>query len=242
MARKDAAVVSASDVEALLSIGVNGAAPPRLRVLERLCELLPAHGVDVGEDRDSPPSAAQAPSAAPAVVNRSSAHPALDDGGACLSCVVSGAGGRATRVKFRRGRSDPPFGRREMTIVQVMARVGWLNPDEPGQAHVLANLPRRQEQVLYHLRNGAGEKQIARSLNLSINTIKEHVQRLYHRFEVNSRGELMARLFCGDEAGSPGDEALRRSGEASRRANAAVERVNIAAAAARHAGPHRRMP
>jgi DNA-binding NarL/FixJ family response regulator len=64
---------------------------------------------------------------------------------------------------------------------------------------MLADLPTRQHEVLDLLRNGSSEKEAARSLHLSINTVKQHVKCLYRRFNVNSRGELIARLFCGDD-------------------------------------------
>ena len=56
-------------------------------------------------------------------------------------------------------------------------------------------LPARLRDVLAGLVRGEAEKQIARRLGLSPNTVNRHVQRLYRRFEVRSRGELMFQLL-----------------------------------------------
>ena len=55
-------------------------------------------------------------------------------------------------------------------------------------------LPARLRDVLTGLVQGEAEKQIARRLGLSPNTVNRHVQRLYRRLDVRSRGELMYQL------------------------------------------------
>ncbi|HEX8915792.1 MAG TPA: LuxR C-terminal-related transcriptional regulator [Humisphaera sp.] len=55
-------------------------------------------------------------------------------------------------------------------------------------------LPPRLRQVLDRLVRGDGVKQVARELGLSVWTVREHVQRLYRHFGVNSREELTARF------------------------------------------------
>ncbi len=60
----------------------------------------------------------------------------------------------------------------------------------------VASLSFQLRQVLACLMQGDGEKQIADRLRISRHTVNRHVQRLYRRFGVHSRGELMFR--CRD--------------------------------------------
>jgi biotin operon repressor len=54
-------------------------------------------------------------------------------------------------------------------------------------------LPRQLQRVLACLLEGDAEKQVADRLSLSRHTVNHHVQRLYRRFDVHSRGELLSR-------------------------------------------------
>jgi len=54
--------------------------------------------------------------------------------------------------------------------------------------------PPRLRQVLDRLLVGQTPKRIARELGLSLWTVPDHVQRLYHHFGVSGRDELMARF------------------------------------------------
>ncbi len=51
----------------------------------------------------------------------------------------------------------------------------------------------RERQTLELLLTGHAEKQIANQLSISKHTVHVYVKSLYKRFEVNSRGELLAR-------------------------------------------------
>ncbi len=59
------------------------------------------------------------------------------------------------------------------------------SPDQP--------LPPRLRQTLDCLLLGDSEKQIARKLELSPHTVHVYVKSLYKKFQVSSRGELLAR-------------------------------------------------
>ncbi len=54
-------------------------------------------------------------------------------------------------------------------------------------------LPPRLRQVLELLLTGDSEKQIAQKLFISPHTVHSHIKRLHERFDVSSRGELLAR-------------------------------------------------
>lgn len=56
------------------------------------------------------------------------------------------------------------------------------------------DLPPRLAQTLGELLNGSSEKQIALKLDLSRHTIHNYVKALHQRFQVSSRGELLAKI------------------------------------------------
>lgn len=91
--------------------------------------------------------------------------------------------------------SDPAPTRRTREIVSLLHRriaplVGTVLARD-GQLG-LHGLPPRLRQVLQCLLQGDGEKQVALQLGLTQATVHEYVGRLYRRFGVQSRGELLA--------------------------------------------------
>ena len=56
----------------------------------------------------------------------------------------------------------------------------------------LTTLTRRELEVLSDLASGRTNKQIARDLNLSPNTVKFHIRNLFQKLGVNSRGQAIA--------------------------------------------------
>jgi DNA-binding CsgD family transcriptional regulator len=52
----------------------------------------------------------------------------------------------------------------------------------------------RHRQTLHRLMEGDSEKQVARYLGVSPHTVHVYIKCLFHTFNVNSRGELMARV------------------------------------------------
>jgi DNA-binding CsgD family transcriptional regulator len=59
------------------------------------------------------------------------------------------------------------------------------------------HLSPRQRQTLARLLLGDSEKQVARHLSLSKNTVHVYVKALYRHYNVNSRGELLAKFVAG---------------------------------------------
>ena len=82
------------------------------------------------------------------------------------------------------------------------------HPDEPSgngngnsaTPEVDSMLTPRMRQTLARLLAGDAEKQIATHLKLSRHTVHEHVKKIYRRFAVNSRGELLARFVNGKKS------------------------------------------
>lgn len=98
-------------------------------------------------------------------------------------------------IVLHRSAADGKYSRRDERLVRLFHQeiaplLGrkLVLPDAPTDVQ---ELPFRLQQVLACLLQGDGEKQIARRLGLSRHTVNRHVQRLYRRFDVHSRGELM---------------------------------------------------
>ncbi len=56
----------------------------------------------------------------------------------------------------------------------------------------LSTLTRREMEVLSDLSSGRTNKQIARDLGVSLNTIKFHVRNLFQKLGVNSRSQAIS--------------------------------------------------
>ena len=57
-----------------------------------------------------------------------------------------------------------------------------------------ANLSLKEQEVLEELTNGRSNKEIARALGLSENTVKTHLKGVFSKLNVGSRGEALAHL------------------------------------------------
>jgi DNA-binding CsgD family transcriptional regulator len=101
-------------------------------------------------------------------------------------------------IVLHRAAADGKYSRRAVRLMRVFhhelsmalgTRLQMAAPED------VEPLPARLRDVLAGLVRGETEKQIARRLGLSPNTVNRHVQRLYRRFNVRSRGELMFQLL-----------------------------------------------
>jgi DNA-binding CsgD family transcriptional regulator len=104
-----------------------------------------------------------------------------------------------------RHEGQKPMGRRETVcaslIHQELAR-RW-NRFLARSTLIEKQLSRRLNELLVHLRGAESEKEIAARMGLSPHTVHNHIRRLYAKFKVNSRAELM--MIGGDRhhAGVP---------------------------------------
>lgn len=86
--------------------------------------------------------------------------------------------------------------RTRRVVLQGMAAGlrGWagllIEPPDPAES-----LPPRQRAVLNELLRGRSEKEAAASLGMTAAAVHQHVKRLYARFGVHSRAELLAALL-----------------------------------------------
>ena len=87
-----------------------------------------------------------------------------------------------------------PMGRREVicsALIHEELATRWRRLLRRPAA-IEKQLPRRLVELLNHLRGPDSEKQIALKMCLSVHTVHNYVRRLYAKFNVNSRYELIA--------------------------------------------------
>ncbi|RAJ05019.1 regulatory LuxR family protein [Chitinophaga skermanii] len=58
-----------------------------------------------------------------------------------------------------------------------------------------ADLSKREQQILHHLTKGASYKMIASDLEISIETVRHHIKRLYKKLDIKSKGEIMSKMM-----------------------------------------------
>ena len=80
-------------------------------------------------------------------------------------------------------------GRQESGEGSIMGRVSQSMQKRPTVSEDLPVLTRREHQVLRHLALGLSNREIARSLEISVETVKEHVQNVIRKLHVGDRTE-----------------------------------------------------
>lgn len=104
-----------------------------------------------------------------------------------LATRVTGSTGRWLRVTAAPMDEDP----RRVAVMIEPARPNDIMP-------ILLEtygLTERQVEIVLHLARGLSSKDIAAEVGLSAHTVRDHVKAIFERTGVNSRGELLARLF-----------------------------------------------
>lgn len=104
--------------------------------------------------------------------------------------------GAVDQLGLHRVHGDRPFTRAEHKLVRLFhVELGrlWKRDALRRARDPTAALPPRLAQTLAALLDGLSEKQIARKLELSQHTVHNYVKALHQRFEVSSRGELLAK-------------------------------------------------
>ncbi|MEM6562001.1 MAG: LuxR C-terminal-related transcriptional regulator [Planctomycetota bacterium] len=95
--------------------------------------------------------------------------------------------------------TDPPFtdADRELMKLMVCAVAPLIDREmfRKSTGKPYPGLSPRQSDVLEHILTGMSEKEVARALHRSVETVHNHVRAIYQTHEVNSRGELMAKFI-----------------------------------------------
>lgn len=111
--------------------------------------------------------------------------------------------GFSSGIGIYRRPGRPMFTQREIRIAHiVLSEVRWLHKagftkDEEAAA-ITPSLTNRQRQVMAHLLDGWGRKQIAHQIGISPNTVAGYIRDIYRHYNVNSHAELLRRFMVGD--------------------------------------------
>ena len=100
------------------------------------------------------------------------------------------------QLGLHRAYGDEPFSATEHKLVRMFhVELGrlWRKDVLKKAGDPTSDLPPRLAQTLQELLTGLSEKEIAAKLDLSRHTIHNYVKALHQRFEVSSRGELLAK-------------------------------------------------
>ncbi len=95
----------------------------------------------------------------------------------------------------------PPYTERERLLVHsVFQNIDWIHSPGPQVDAGLTStgLTPRQREVLLWLLRGHSRKKIAAILTIQPDTVGDFMKEIYRRFDVQSRGELMARFISGE--------------------------------------------
>lgn len=123
-----------------------------------------------------------------------------------MSQVALPHAGAVDQLGVHREFGDEPFTQADHRLLRMMhtelARL-WDRDVLRDVKDVTSDLPPRLQQTLEELLVGSSEKQIAQKLELSRHTIHNYVKALHQRFEVSSRGELLAKAGRAKTGGGP---------------------------------------
>jgi len=101
------------------------------------------------------------------------------------------------QLGLHRAFGDSPFTATEHKLIRIFhSELGrfWRREVMKKAQDPTSDLPPRLSQTLHELLSGLSEKEIAAKLELSRHTIHNYVKALHQRFEVSSRGELLAKV------------------------------------------------
>ena len=87
----------------------------------------------------------------------------------------------------------PPIQHKRRLVAQLCQLLGSQYSEKSYQGPG-AELSPRLRQTLGRLLAGDSEKQIGRNLRISKHTVHVYIKRLYRHYDVNSRGELLAKF------------------------------------------------
>lgn len=120
-------------------------------------------------------------------------HVGWDD----ILCGLSFSPSGMRVVSMSRDRGDSPFPARAASVLRLflseIQSISTTRLQTQVGSDSLLDLPPRLFDVLVALADGDNEKQIALRLGISRNTVHEYVRRLFARYGVSSRGELLVR-------------------------------------------------
>lgn len=103
----------------------------------------------------------------------------------------------------------------ELIVQSIVTLLGKGFPLSPGvtlkiiqtligqQNNYPAELSSREQQILNRLVNGSSYKLVANELNISLETVRYHIKRMYKKLDVNSKGEIIAKMLKNRKSPPP---------------------------------------
>ena len=77
----------------------------------------------------------------------------------------------------------------------VAANTELISEQEWAQLQHRLGLSPRQAQIVREIVHAKSDKQIARDLDIALPTVRTHMGRLFRKFDLNDRTELVLRIF-----------------------------------------------
>jgi len=121
-----------------------------------------------------------------------------EDNERIFSALKAGAGGyllkRADPADILRAIQEVKQGGAPMSS-QIARRVVQSFREAADHALKAEALSQREEEILQHLSKGYSTKEIADRLSVSVNTVRTHLQHIYHKLHVRSRTEAVVKFL-----------------------------------------------
>lgn len=77
----------------------------------------------------------------------------------------------------------------------IARKILQMFPRTPARSAELDKLSMREHEILQLLMNGNSYKMIAAELNISLETVRTHIKRIYEKLHVHSSSEAIAKIF-----------------------------------------------
>jgi DNA-binding NarL/FixJ family response regulator len=121
-----------------------------------------------------------------------------EDNERIFGALKAGAGGyllkRADPADILHAIQDVKQGGAPMSS-QIARRVVQSFREAANDAQKVEALSQREEEILQHLSKGYSTKEIADHLSVSVNTVRTHLQHIYHKLHVRSRTEAVVKFL-----------------------------------------------
>jgi len=122
----------------------------------------------------------------------------FDDNERIFQAICNGASGyllkKTPPAKILEAIHDVYHGGAPMTS-SVAKKILEMFPKAPARSTEIDKLATREQQILQLLMKGYSYKMIAADLNISIETVRTHIKRIYEKLHVHSAAEAINKIF-----------------------------------------------
>lgn len=91
--------------------------------------------------------------------------------------------------------SQPDFSGYVIYTEDTVPVPGGRGAEKAGASPVVGRLSKKEARILHYIYKGLSSKEISESLSISINTVKTHIKKIYRKFGVQSRLQLIRKLY-----------------------------------------------